>query len=414
MTSVLCVVLGLSALMDLALGVWASAAWGSFTETWRLQSFQVSAQATADARLLGTVLGFCLLMFAALQVQIILWIRRGWEQGHRLTVIFGAYLLISSVVTSLLFHRPEFLWVDGLRGILLGALALLSLNTPATVRELRLPARTHVTPRMRDHRGAEDRSAVRHGDRRGRRRDNRADRDRDRSRSRVAGRHGHSGGRAGGRTTDRESTAERGTDGDRERLAARGENRSSRIRGDRSPDPRSRAREVMPVGPERPKPPRREPVSEQDDRDLTVVVHGPADKHRPHDERPPLQAGGLPLAGREAASPLSQEASLSPAAGDFEQREDDASPRGDRRRRRRRGPRRNGEAREYAAPIEDGSFMDLPEPAAAEDSDDRDPPPSSGYVQALDKLSLLEPRPAGTKGDSSPFGRTRKPAGRRR
>lgn len=142
----LIVVLAVSAVMDLALGVWASAFWESYRQTWFMNP------AFADGRelqLLGLVLGLILIFFAALQFDSIRAIRRGREGVYRFPIFFGGYLLASSIVTFLVIQgwdpkvMPlgglEFLVTDGLRGGCLVALGILAMRAPATVTELRLP-----------------------------------------------------------------------------------------------------------------------------------------------------------------------------------------------------------------------------------------------------------------------------------
>lgn len=142
----LTVVLAVSAVMDLALGVWASAFWESFRRTWFL------APAGADGhepQLLGLVLGLILIFFAAMQIDAIVGIRREREGTYRFPVLFGAYLIVSSVVTFLVIQAwspevmsmggLEFLLTDGLRGGCLVVLGVLAMRAPATVTELRLP-----------------------------------------------------------------------------------------------------------------------------------------------------------------------------------------------------------------------------------------------------------------------------------
>ena len=80
-------------LVDLALGAWASVAWESYVDRW-LPNLQplVGAQAQ-DVRLLGLVLGFCLLCYAAIQILAISWIRNEKEEGLEITDCHGLLLL---------------------------------------------------------------------------------------------------------------------------------------------------------------------------------------------------------------------------------------------------------------------------------------------------------------------------------
>lgn len=201
MNSLFLVVLGLSLLMDLALGAWAGANFPHFAKTWGLGGV---APAGA-AHFLGWVLGTCLVGFAAIQGIAFHWTRRDKDEGPELAIIFGCWLVLSSLATyAFVVFRGlgsdfaslglRFLVVDGLRGAVLTVLGFLALHAPSVVRELRLPdgarqprhreerlerprpERRDDRPRRRDEgresRGREDRGRL-SGPREGRGRDER-------------------------------------------------------------------------------------------------------------------------------------------------------------------------------------------------------------------------------------------------
>ena len=128
MNGALTVLLGLSVLVDLALGAWAGAAWGSYQTRWLPDLVPLSGGAAESARLLGLVLALCLFCFAALQSLALYWVRKGNEAGHRVAILFGAWLVLSSIIVFGLFHRPEFLLIDGLRGAALAIVGALGVT----------------------------------------------------------------------------------------------------------------------------------------------------------------------------------------------------------------------------------------------------------------------------------------------
>ncbi len=219
MNIALLVFLGLSVLVDLALGAWASAAWGSFTSVWKLHFEDLGMPAAGDAHLLGLVLGLALLCFAAVQILAMVWTRAQKEEGPRLAILFGIYLIVSSIVTAVLFrNRLEFLLVDGIRGAALCVLAVLALNEPSTVRSLRLPG-AHEQSRIRGREPEPERS----------RRDRRAGYERG-DRDRSLGHRRRDQSTAGRSRPDRyvrgsASNVERpvGRDADRETIVRRGD-----------------------------------------------------------------------------------------------------------------------------------------------------------------------------------------------
>ncbi len=145
MRPVFFVLVGLSILIDVALGAWASVSWESFANVWFEDP---SAVINPGTRVVGLVLGCALLFYAALQAFAWKLIRSDDDSGFHLMIGFGGYLLISALATFgwasvngevLKFDGFEFLAVDGLRGILLGITAFVAMREPATVSELRLP-----------------------------------------------------------------------------------------------------------------------------------------------------------------------------------------------------------------------------------------------------------------------------------
>lgn len=152
MDRLLMALLGLSVLVDLVLGVWAGFFWESYVRQWLpyirdaglaapVPAPPGSRDAAGEVRLLGHVLGLCLLCFAAVQALALDWIRRRREGGHALTLLFALWLIASSTVVFLIFRHPAFLWIDGARGVLLAVVTVWALRAPQTLRELRLPPR---------------------------------------------------------------------------------------------------------------------------------------------------------------------------------------------------------------------------------------------------------------------------------
>lgn len=195
MIRILVVLLSLSALLDVVLGVWAGAFWPSYVRQW-LPSIRDAGLwgppprppgpggTAGEIRLLGLVLGLCLLCFAALQGLALVWMRRGKEEAYAVVLLFGFWLIASSTVIFAVFRHPAFLLIDGMRGALLIVATVFALRAPATVRELRLPE-------------------SRRADRAGRSGQRRAERESDRSRS------GAEGPRAPGRGPERGEDARR-------------------------------------------------------------------------------------------------------------------------------------------------------------------------------------------------------------
>jgi hypothetical protein len=369
MSIALYLVVGLSALLDLALGAWASVAWRSFAGAWRLHF----AESTGDPQLLGLVLGLALIFFAVLQGLALWWIRREKEPGHWVLISFGFYLILSSLITFLAFHsRFDFLLVDGLRGALLVVLATAVLRAPATVRELRLPERSRPDRPRRKAPGERGRGP-REREERGRGGPGRRGRER-------RERPGSGAPRAeGGRLPSSRSGG--GSD--------RGQVRAPRAAGpaetgaqdwSRRPLPASRAPEDLILADSIP--PRRARGAGDEDRPLTVVVKGDPDslRVRPLDEiESALDGTPRPLSSTGEGGPSSE-----------------------RHRRRRRRRSRGGE-RVERLPAGD-EVTEGPEDEPGDEpsgrteerishSEDRDRGTGhvSGAVEALDMLSLLDP-----------------------
>lgn len=181
MNSLFLVVLGLSLLVDLALGAWAGANFAHFAKTWGLGGVSAVGVASPDvAHFLGWVLGTCLIGFAAVQGIAFHWTRRDKDEGPQLAIVFGCWLVVSSLATFAFASAQgsswivslglRFLVVDGLRGAALTLLGFLALRTPSVVRELRLPGGARQ-PRHREERLERPRPERR--DDRSRRRDER-------------------------------------------------------------------------------------------------------------------------------------------------------------------------------------------------------------------------------------------------
>jgi len=301
MNNALKFILGLSVLVDLALAAWAGARWDHFQSTWLPNLTQLPGltpgdaqtglrsaadQALREARLLGFVLALCLVCFAAIQALALRWVQREREQGHHTAILFGAWLTLSSILVFAFFRRPEFLLIDGVRGVALAVVAALALHEPSTVRELRLPDRARGAGSRSESRGREERGA-RGG--RGGRGDRGARGDR---RIRVGG--------AGLADSRRDLARDRGRGRERERRSERGRGRNGeRDRGrgagaldaERGVAPH-RESAVEPV--ETHAPADRRSGRETGDRPLTVVVRGSQDRLRP--------IGAAGALGAEAAS----------------------------------------------------------------------------------------------------------------
>jgi hypothetical protein len=414
---------GLSVLVDLALGAWAGVFWRSFAETWHLD-----ATAGRDAQLLGLVLALCLVFFAALQALALLWIRREKEEGHQVLIAFGFYLIVSSVITFVVFRRSEFLLLDGVRGMVLAVLSATALRSPASVRGLRLPVSKAepVRPQRAEWNQGRPRDR-RTDDPRGRRdlqssgpgaaapgpggRDGRQ-RDPDRGRRRSArGPRGREGEERGGRISE-----PRGNDDPRDRalphagpdaagssrvdrlIAARERSESGRIwtsKVDRHARAPEEANSGEPLLPKRPRP-------DGEDRPLTVVVKGKPEDHR---VRPAEEDAGV----RDfEPGPEAEPGAARPGSGERRRRH----------RRRRREPSSSGAAERFTQESEE-ELLDRASEDAVTAAEDEGPPPArtAGPAEALDMLSLLDPgseRGAQTDRDREGFGRRQRPARGRR
>lgn len=371
------VVLGLSIMVDLALGAWASVAWGSFSSSWFPNA--AAAAVGPESRLLGLVLGLILIFFAAMQALALRWIRKEREGGYHFVVCFGGYLVVSSLVVFVALKAfggnivplggIEFLLIDGLRGAALVTFGLLAKNEPATVRELRLPengrtssGRTQSDSRSRDGRDREDRGTNRRGGR------GRSNRDRNANRAPAAAGSRNERSSSGGRDSRRERSGAAGGSEQRERRNAGGRD-NRRSRG----ETHERARATEAVGGD---------VAEAD-RSLTVVVRG--------DFRG--EAGGADDSAR------------------------DSGEAGDRRRRRRggRGRRRGGPGEGSAGEVMSGDSGSATSAMFAASA-----PRESAQIgrnsrgEGLDVSQVFDRADAASDRGSSEFGRSRRPAGARR
>jgi hypothetical protein len=349
MNIALYVVLGLSALLDLTLGAWASVYWESFAARWHLAGLVESP----EARLMGAVLGLCLICFAALQLLAGWWIRSEKEEGHRVVILFGIYLMVSSILTFVFFHRTEFLLVDGLRGAALTVLAVVALNAPPTVKALRLPVRSGEGERpRRSERPREHSRGRRPGGTARVEGESSARFDRSRSGSSPDRGDGRDG-RESGEGRRRRDPRERGGRRDRPSRTMRAEPRDRPVAEDRSGSSRDRLRPVVANVPEARLESRIPAVEETASRELSGPVRG---GEVARDDRPltvVVKGGPEGLRGR-----ASEDAEV-PAAPEVAVRESEAAGSSSERRRRRRRRPRGGistESRTELGRIEDERF----------------------------------------------------------
>jgi len=209
--------LGLSIVVDLVLGAWASTNWESFVTFWF--TGDVNAMLDPGTQLVGFVLSLALFFFAILQILALRWVRgREEEAGYQVAFAFSAYLLLSGVATFLFFRSAplrfgglEFLLLDGARGLLLGVMAILAKREPATVSKLRVPKRHRSTARSShssDRRS--DESSAR------------------RSRGKRGSGSGRGGARGGGRKVSDRKSGQYGSRSDEKPIAAVGKDGSGR------------------------------------------------------------------------------------------------------------------------------------------------------------------------------------------
>ena len=376
MNSLFLVVLGLSLLVDLALGAWAGANFSHFANTWRLGGVApASAAPNGVAHFLGWVLATCLVGFAAIQGIAFHWTRRNKDEGPQLAIVFGCWLVLSSLATFAFASAQgsswitslawKFLGVDGLRGVVLAVLGFLALRAPSVVRELRLPDGARQ-PRHREERHERPRSGHSrqdHRDDRPRRRDEvredrgrsgggREGRGRDERQPHTVGGHGPHRGDAPhrGHAEPRHEEPHRGAQPPKAGRDPRGARQSPlKVGTGIAPDLESRAvaeaRRILPDTAERP---------------LKVVVRGAPERFRalaPDDSRmadpfpvlPPAvpPSGGVPPVG----------------AGEAIVAEEGGGRR--RRRRRPRGGAGSAEPR-FEEGLSSSGYDDLDEPVVAE------------------------------------------------
>ncbi len=437
MRKALLALLGLSVLVDLVLGSWAGAAWESYVNTW-LPDLRLLAGAQADdVRLLGLVLGLCLLCYAAIQILAMVWIRAEKEEGLTLALVFGGYLIVSSVVTFLVFQgRIEFLLMDGLRGALMTVFAVVLRNEPSTIRVLRLPdgrrraVRDERQPAVKRERPARRRSSARSSERDYRHMDRTAARKSGESaRGEGESRPGRTRRRRpdkrdeqasppeaeGGRTHLRPvvtgkpvkqrsrpvsgSAAEKEAHGRRRSLDRRPPDVPSETDPARRTANRSRTTEELlaeDVASYR----RRS--SSVGDNPLAVVVRGDLDGPR----TPPMTAGSLHNGtGRDSGGRTSSE--------------DEAPGTSRKRRRRRRRPRsQEGDPAGQDRDEDDGEIATQADSQPVSGAGREDPRRDAdregpAITDALDMLSMLEPGDDDLDDDGPAFGRSRRPDRRR-
>ena len=281
MTLALIVLLGLSAVVDLALGAWASVSWRSFADFWFVDSVQ-SQLIGPGPQLLGLVLGLMLIAFAALQGLAIRWIRDERDDGYNVVYFFATYLMASSLLTTIflrghdivLMGWPLFLLVDGVRGAALSAVAFFAQREPSTISTLRLPeghkARSSGARSGRSRSDAErrERRSRRSSDRSGRERGGRGRKRRDSRRSdRPAAESNAASGSSGRPRRRRRSKSSRPSgSGETESSKSSRSRESRQERADSGPVNRSRsAAELMSE---------RDDGRSTDERSLAVVVKG--------------------------------------------------------------------------------------------------------------------------------------------
>lgn len=393
MVRALIVLLGISGLIDVALGAWAGVAWTSFANQWFPG---VTYMVDQDPRLLGFVLACMLFFVAALHLLALIWIRKERPEGFGIATAVGIYLALSSILTFVVFRRTEFLLIDGLRGALLVLTSLMGVNEPSTVRSLRLPERSSVT----------DKGNERERGRQGRdRRDGRRER----------GRNGRGDGRRDRRGGEKREARARGGDA-----------------GGAKPRPERAAQEQTRV--------RAGEANEEAKRSLAVVVKG-GFKNRPEGEGEPSEGGRARRQGRRGGGAPSVDApggASAGVAGEASAGEGAESSRDDggRNRRRRRGGRGRGGRGDEPTPGSGaagaGAESSLPESRASEsassprnDAPRGDAPPSEvfgltrevgGFGAASGGTAAPEERSASSGGEDM-FGRTkradrgRRPAG---
>lgn len=392
MNLALIVLLGLSAVVDLALGAWASVSWRSFADVWFSESVKTQMVGPGP-QLLGLVLGLMLIGFAVLQGLAIRWIRNDRDAGYHVVYFFAAYLVVSSVLTTVflpgrdlvLMGWPLFLLVDGVRGACLGALAYLAQREPSTISKLRLPSGHQVRTsgsrsasgpdsgrRERRSRRPNDRSG--RGERRGGR--GRKRREPRRGETSTASARGASGssGRSG---RSRRSSGGSGDSGSGEKDASTsrpGDPR--RARGSAGPVNRARsATELIGV-------PGESDGTPQGERSLAVVVKG-----------------ARPTEAKDNGS----------GAG--------KSPGRSRRRRGGRSRSSNGDVNAEVMTLADAATAgdEVSAPSVRYDRGDQDSRRSDGPVDVLDVASLLdEPAPVAGSSDDHAYGRSTRPSRSRR
>lgn len=238
MNILLLTILAFSGAIELVVGVWALMAPTSFASMWlEIPQLSAAGQFRGPIEVLLFVIGWAGLAMAALHLLAFAWLRSEKREAYRLSIALGGALTVLGLAIFIFgrFGEPPLarslyaLFLDGLRGAILGLVGVLAMNAPATVRELRLPAR-HEPDRLQRSRSDSMRDHRRGGDRdEGRSRDRGPARGRDRD----GERRGPPGGRDGRRgEPGREGRGSRGgRDGSRSQRGPGGDRR------DRPSDP---------------------------------------------------------------------------------------------------------------------------------------------------------------------------------
>lgn len=436
MRRALLALLGLSVLVDLTLGAWASVAWESYVNKWLPDLRLLAGVQADDVRLLGLVLGLSLLCFAAIQILAIRWVRDEKEEGLTLALVFGGYLIVSSVITFLVFqNRVEFLIVDGLRGALLTVFAVVLRNAPATIRVLRLPddrrraGRDQDRPAARRERPGRQRFSTRSPERDDRRRDRPvAVNTGERTRENGEGRPTRARRRRSGRQDEQASSPE--SDGGRKHLrpvvTAKPSRRGARPAAVKTTGVETQVRSGSPDS--------RAPETDSDHAAARV-----ANRSRTTEEllaedvaryrRRPSSGGENPLAvvvrgDLDAPRTPSMSASLQRTDSDRDSSEkassdNDAPGTSRKRRRRRRRPRSqesDGVASDSGDEIDEAARRSDPTSVSDEESEDRTRDvgrEGPAITEALDMLSMLEPAEDDSYDDEPVYGRSRRPNRRR-
>ena len=157
----------ISGVVELAVAVWALV--HGFTDAaipgWLGASeAQVSTSVSAFSRLLLTIIGMVSLGMAGLHAASIQYLRREKSEGYHLAIGMGGACVAVGLVAFVagrfgpgtIVGPQYFLILDGLRGLVLGAVAVFAMNAPSVIRDLRVPASRdrarsrHAAPESRE------------------------------------------------------------------------------------------------------------------------------------------------------------------------------------------------------------------------------------------------------------------------